>query len=134
MIDFARDVHRLKPHQSRLPAKSVAILQVCRQTHQEVESILYKYNRFAFAGYHIRDDARLFLSSISIHAYHNITTVSVYMYNPPNRWDHSYLDLLAGCESLKYIFIRGPRSSNRPRGQMVGKQSWWCWSERNERI
>lgn len=86
---------------SPLPAKSAAILRVCRQIQYEAESTLYKSNQFIFR-HNVIDDLPLFLTSISDHAYYHIKKLTIHL---PDAIEASsqYLLLLLGCRGLKEL-------------------------------
>lgn len=86
-----------------LPARSIAILKVCKQIYKEAETILYKSNSFFFAR--PGQDLGVFLTSISEQAYTSITSLAL-RYPLGDRYT---VDLLAGCQNLNDVVFFGNR-------------------------
>ncbi|KAH8650377.1 hypothetical protein BGZ60DRAFT_196280 [Tricladium varicosporioides] len=84
-----------------LPARSIAILKVCKQIYREAEIVLYKSNSFSFAR--PTQDLGVFLTSISEQAYASITSLML-RYPLGDRYT---IDLLAGCRNLNDVVLFG---------------------------
>jgi len=86
------------------PLRSVSILLVNRQVHEEAEGILYKMKTFMFRS-NVCYEIRLFLLTVSEVAYNSIQSVGFdwTSFLEGKKWD--ILDLLLGCKSLRSLTL-----------------------------